>query len=591
MTTRATILVFAAALAAGPLAAQQGINLRLAQGQPARYTPPLCPLKAINSKVKKGEEVLRKAFDAKVPTERAALLAEARQNLVTAIVQEAQAGNAAAWYYLGRVALLRGDPAETDSAFTKAQELVPSCEIDITQYRQNNWAMLANTGIEFQKKNEIDSALALFRDASLLFRGLPHVYANMGVVYAGAGKDDSAAIYFAKSLEIAEKDTTLIEDRNGAALNLSIMYQRLGKYPDAIKLLHKYLGWKQQARTARVEELRKAGKADSAAQLERTPLDTEAQRALAAAFRSAGMTDSAEAVELGMVAQFAKANLDSLDTQDLMAVGVSAFNAQRYPEAEIAFAKAIKRNPWGRDSRYNLANAYFAMSRRAHDKADSLRKAKAVDSAAVYDAIGARHDSALVRETSKLLEIEPMNEDGLRLLAAGQRALKQEAAVIKTAEKLVALPFTIDVGSFQMGHSGAKLSWAATGRNPTSIEDRPLPLDTVRLAIEFLDLSGKVLDSQEIKVPPLTVRVGMADSVVKAILGQPQRTTAAASPSAEAEWVYSPTLSVYFDRGKKASGIKTTSDKASRAEFYGTKKEFALSGNGAGIVGWRYRRK
>jgi tetratricopeptide (TPR) repeat protein len=475
MTTRATILVFTAALAVGPLAAQQGINLRLAQGQPARYTPPLCPLKAINSKVKKCEEVLRKAFDAKVPAERAALITDARQNLVTAITQEAQAGNAAAWYYLGRVALLRGDPAEVDSAFTKAQELVPSCEIDITQYRQNNWAMLANTGIEFQKKNETDSALALFRDASLLFRGLPHVYANMGVVYANAAKDDSAAVYFAKSLEIAEKDTTLIEDRNSAALNLSIMYQRLGKHPEAIKLLHKYLGWK--------------------------PGDTDAQRSLAAAFRSAGMTDSATAIELGMVAQFSKSNLDSLETQDLIAVGVSAFNAQRYPEAEAAFAKAVKRNAWSRDARYNLANAYFAMARQAHEKADTLRKAKVVDSAAAYDAIGARHDSALVRETSKLLEMEPMNEDALRLLAAGQRALKQEAAVIKTAEKLVALPFTIDVNSFHMGQSVARLAADAVGRTPQDPTGKTLKAAPVAIVIEFVDAGGAVVDTKEVTIP------------------------------------------------------------------------------------------
>jgi len=479
MTTRAAILVLTAALAAGPLAAQQGINLRLAQGQPARYTPPLCPLKAINSKVKKGEELIRRAFDAKVPAERAQLITETRQNLVTAITQEAQAGNAAAWYYLGRVALLRGDPAETDSAFTKAQELVPSCEIDITQYRQNNWAMLANAGIEFQKKGEIDSALALFRDASILFRGLPHVYANMGVVFANAQKDDSAAVYFQKSLEIAEKDTTLIEDRNSAALNLSIMYQRTGKYTDAIKTLHKYLGWK--------------------------PGDTDAQRALAAAFRSAGMNDSAAAVEQGMVVAFSKTNLDSLDTQDLMAVGVSAFNAQKYPEAETAFAKAVKRNPWGRDARYNLANAYFAMSRQAHDKADTLRKAKVVDSAAAYDAIGAKHDSALVRETTKLLEMEPMNEDGLRLLAAGQRALKQEAAVIKTAEKLVALPFTIDVNSFQMGEAQARLSADAIGRSPQDPTGKPLKAAPVAIVIEFVDVGGTVVDTKEVTIPVVAI--------------------------------------------------------------------------------------
>jgi Flp pilus assembly protein TadD len=475
MTTRAAILVLSAALAAGPLAAQQGINLRLAQGQPAKYTPPLCPLKAINSKVKKGEEVLRKAYEAKAPADKATLLADARQNLVTAITAEAQGDNAAAWYYLARVALLRGDAAETDSAFTKAEALVPACEIDITQYRQNNWAMLANTAIEFQKKEQMDSAMALFRDASLLFRGLPHVYSNMGVVFHNASQDDSAAVYFGKAMEIAEKDTTLTEDRNAAAINYAIMLQRTGKHPDAIKVLRKYLAWK--------------------------PGDSDAQRSLAAAFRGAGMADSAEALEGVMVAQFAKTNLDSLDTHDLMAVGVSAFNAQRYPDAEVAFAKAVKRNPWARDARYNLANAYYAMSGQAHAKADTLRKAKAVDSAAAYDAIAARHDQALVGEAAKLLEMEPMNEDVLRLLAQGQRALKQNEAVLKTAEKLIALPFSIEVKTFHLGQGTAKLTADAVGRSPQDPTGKPLKPAPVTIVLEFVDSAGAVADTKEVTIP------------------------------------------------------------------------------------------
>jgi tetratricopeptide (TPR) repeat protein len=474
MTTRAMILVFAASLAAGPLAAQ-GINLRLAQGQPAKYTTPLCPIKAVNSKVKKGEETLRKAYEAKTPADREAQLTEARTNLVTAISAEAQASNAAAWYFLARVALMRGDAAEADSGFTKAQELQPSCEIDITQYRQNNWAMLANTAIEFQRKGEIDSALTLFRDASLLFRELPHVYSNMGVVFANASKDDSAAVYFAKALEVAEKDTTLADDRNAAALNLAIMYQRTGKHADAIKMLRRYLAWK--------------------------PDDTDAQRSLAVAFRSAGMTDSADVIERGMVAQFSKTNLDSLDTSDLLAVGVAAFNAQRYTEAENAFAKAVTRNPYGRDARYNLANAYFAMARIARERIDSLTKAKKTDSVAAYTSIAARNDTALVREISKLLEMEPMNEDGLRLLAAGQRAMHQDEALLKTAEKLVALPFTIDVSSFQMGQSVARLSLDAIGKTPMDPAGKPLKAAPMTLVVEFVDASGKTVDSKEVTVP------------------------------------------------------------------------------------------
>lgn len=448
MTTRTTILVIAMAVAAGSLSAQQGgVNLRLAQGQPARYTPPLCPIKAMNSKVDKATQLLRKAYDAKTPAERTATLAEARSNIMAAIAQEAQGENPAAWYFLARVALMRGDPAEADSGFSKAEARVPSCEIDITQYRQNSWATLGTAGIEFQKKGEIDSAMNQFRDASKIFRGLPHVYANMGVLFANRNENDSAAAYFAQSLAIAEKDTSLVDDRNTAAMNLAVMYQRVGRHLDAVAVFRKYLAWK--------------------------PDDTDARKSLAAAFRGAGLADSADAVERAMIADFSKSNLDSLDMQDLLAVGVASFNAQKYPAAEEAFGRAVKRNPYSRDARYNLANTYFAM----------------------------KDNERLIEHAAKLTEMEPFNEDALRLLVTGQRLLKREADVIKTAEKLVALPFALDISGFQMGQTTARLQGEAVGRSPTDPTGKPIKPAAVTLVVEFLDTLGAVIDTKEFTVP------------------------------------------------------------------------------------------
>lgn len=450
MTTRTTVLVIALALTAGALAAQTGkINERLALGQPPKYTQPLCPIKPMNSKVDKASQLLRKAYDAKTPADRSASLAEARTNIVAALTQEAQTGNPAAWYFLARIALMRGDAVEADSGFTKAEAMVPACEIDITQYRQNSWATLGTAGIEFQKKDQIDSAMTQFRDASTIFRGLPHVYSNMGVLFAGRGQNDSAAVYFGHSLKISEADTSLTEDRNGAALNLALMQQRLNKHLDAISVLRKYLTWR--------------------------PDDSDAKKALAASFRGAGMEDSATAVDNAMVAEFSKTNLDSLDMQDLMAVGVAAFNAQKYPESENAFARAVKRNPYSRDARYNLANTYFAM----------------------------KNNEKLVEHSARLVELEPFNEDALRLLVTGQRLLKQEDQVIKTAEKLVALPFVIDVSTFQMGQTSARLGAEAVGRSPTDATGKPLKPAPVTFVLDFLDSAGTVIDTREFTVPVL----------------------------------------------------------------------------------------
>ena len=215
-----------------------------------------------------------------------------------------------------------------------------------------------------------------------------------------------------------------------------------------------------------------------------------------------------------MVNRFSKMNLDSLDSQDLMSVGVLAFNKTKYADAEAAFAKAVKRNPWGRDARYNLANTYLAMAKVASDSGDALRKlakgrnlseavkAQLADTVKL-DAQANEANAKLVVEASKLLEFEPMNEDNLRLLAQGQRALKQNDAVYKTAEKLVALPFSVEVTLFQLGQTTAKFAGEATGRAAQDAAGKPIKSGPVTLVFEFVDVSGTVVDTKETVVPVL----------------------------------------------------------------------------------------
>jgi tetratricopeptide (TPR) repeat protein len=485
---RFSVLALALAVAGGSPLAAQARNQRLAQAQGNKFVPPLCNLSLGNKKVEQGRNALRKAYEAKTPADRATQLGDAKANLETAISAEAQGSNAAAWYFLARVALLEGDPAGADSAFTKAEALAPSCELDITQYRQNNWATLGTAGIEMQRQGQNDSALVMFRDANYLFRGLPHVYTNMGVMFANMDRDDSAAVYFAKSLEIAEKDTALVEDRNSVALNLAIVLQRVNRHRDAVAVLHKLIAWK--------------------------PGDLDAQKSLAIAFRGAGMTDSAEVIENRMVSTFSAMNPDSLDTRDLMSVGIAAFNKYDYPQALDAFERIVKRNPWGRDAIFNVANTHLAMATKAADSADALRKAARATrtpsealraqlaDTVKFDAEARAANQKLVQEAQRLLELEPLNEDAVRLLAQGQRSLG-DSAVLKTAERLVRLPFSLEVTMFQIGQTGARFAAQATGRAAQDAQGRPIAPAPLTVTVEFVNASGTVVDSKEFTIPAL----------------------------------------------------------------------------------------
>ena len=243
---------------------------------------------------------------------------------------------------------------------------------------------------------------------------------------------------------------------------------------------------------------------------------TDTEKTLALTFRNQGMTDSAEAMEHSVVTKFSAMNLDSLDTGDLLTVGVAHFNAARYDQAKAAFEKAVERNGWSRDARYNLAITYLAESRTARDSTEALKKAARATrtptaamkaqfaDTAKLDATLAETYRGLEKEATRLVEIDPMNEDALRLLAQAQRGLKEEQASYKTAEKLVGLPFSVEITGFQMGSTRARLIAEATGRNPMDAEGKPIKTTPMTLVVEFLDAQGSVVDSKEVQVPVLT---------------------------------------------------------------------------------------
>jgi tetratricopeptide (TPR) repeat protein len=406
-----------------------------------------CNLKTAG-KVGDGQKALRAGLEDKDAAKRTASLEMALRTL-QAEVAGTQAQSSGGWYYLARTYLALGDVAGADSAFARAQALAPDCEVDISSYRQNSWAFLATRGIEAQRNGMADSAMYYFRGASVMYQDLPHVFENMGVIFANAEFNDSAAVYFAKAAEVAKRDTSLVDNRNSATLNQAMVLQRSGRSAEAIPVLKEYLTW--------------------------VPGDTDARKSLAYAFRQAGMADSADALEKAIVEEFSKMNLDSLPTQDLMAVGVSMFNSQQYDQASQVFSKLAARNPWSRDAVYNLANSYLALKQ--------------------WDKLA---------ETGKqLVAMEPLNEDSYRLMGQAYRELNQQDAVLKAAEALVSLPVNVEVTGFVMRPDGARFTATATGRSATDALGKALKPVPVNLVVEFVTEAGQVVASQDVSVPVL----------------------------------------------------------------------------------------
>jgi tetratricopeptide (TPR) repeat protein len=412
---------------------------------PSRYTPPDCGLKAGHFKVSSGATYLKTGVETGVPANRTRVLASGQKVILEAIEKNGQEKNPAAWYNLGRIYLHQGDIVGADTAFTKAETLAPKCKDEISKVRYMGWVPLVNAGIDFTKAQNSDSALALFRQANIIYRDKPLAYLNSGIIFANAGQTDSAIAYWQTASEIGER-TNVVEDRNLATRNLGAALQRANRHKDAVPVLEKYLGW--------------------------VPTDAEVKRALAGSYRATGQVEKAQALEkeVGAPAPAAAAG-----AANQMTAAIALYNQKNYKDAAAAFEQVVAAEPYNRDALFGLANSY----------------------------IGLKNGPKLVATAARLVEIEPMNQEIVRMLATGQRMAKKEAQANKTAIQALALPVTVNVNQFAPTADGASITATATGREAQTAQGKPIAAAPLVLVFEFLDGKGTAVANQEVPVPAL----------------------------------------------------------------------------------------
>jgi tetratricopeptide (TPR) repeat protein len=440
--------VLATANAVPALAQQPTVSDRVVKSMPSRYTPPECGLKAGHFKVSSGATYLKTGIETEVPANRTRVLASGQKVIVEAIEKNGQEKNPAAWYYLGRVYLQQGDIVGADTAFTKAEVLAPKCKQEISKVRYMGWVPLVNAGIDFVKAKNSDSALALFRQANIIYRDKPVAFLNAGIIFANTGQADSAIVYWQKASEIGEQ-ANVVEDRNVATRNLGAALQRANRHKEAVSVLEKYLGW--------------------------VPNDAEVKRALAGSYRVTGQTEKAEALEKEVGAPPPGAASAAGGAASQMNAAIALYNQKNYKDAAVAFEQVLAAEPYNRDALFGLANAY----------------------------IGLKNGPKLAEAAARLQAIEPMNEEVIRMLANGQRMAKKEALANKTAIQVLALPTTVAVTQFAPTADAATISGTATGREAQTAQGKPIAAKPFTLVFEFLDTKGTVVANQEVPVPTL----------------------------------------------------------------------------------------
>ncbi len=477
----------ASALLLLPLAAtaaesqQRVISDRVARAMPTTYQAPDCGLKSNHFKVSSGATYLKTGIETDVGENQKRALDSGERVLLEAMQQNDQDDNPAAWYYLGRIYLQRGDIYGADSALTRAEKMAPACAKDIDLYRRNAWVSLIKGGNDFEEQKNTDSALAMYRQAGVVYRKSPIPYYQVAAVMNDQKQVDSATVYFGRAVEAGANvtDTIEINVRNRSAFNLGALLLNAQKHAEAAAAFERYLKW--------------------------VPNDVEAKRGLAAAYRGQGQVAKAQALEQEVVAAGgSRASAGGAPgagagagSADLMNVGVSLYNDKKYAEAAEAFSKVAQAEPYNRDALFNLANTYLAV----------------------------RDGPKLLATAQRLSAMEPLNENSLKLVGEGYKQSKKVDEAIMVAEKVLAMPVDVKVTDFTPGPSDAKLTGTATGREAQTPAGKPIPPAPVTIVVEFLDAKGTVVGSQDVALPALAA-------------GKSQDITAAAKGAGIVAWRY-----------------------------------------------------
>jgi len=491
-----------------------------------------CQLTQSNSKINNGIQALKTAVEK--PDQRATQLAQARKALTDAIVQDGQSGNPAAWYYLGRHAVLAGDPAAADTAFARAATLAPACAVDIATYRDELWGRLVNDALTVSQDGKLDSALALLHAAARLEPHNPKAFATAAALYASRGNDDSAYAYYRLAGRSAGDDTTYASDKREALSNAwHLLVRKVQGHPAAQRaarvrgsldslqraitadsiVLARLVGSSQSRRargaklapadqqlftrdsTARAQAVAR-GRSALAAALQQLaadstaltaafapaigalneyvaafPADVDAATTLATLYAQSGHGNQAAAVFDSL-----GAHAKNLDPDALFGPGVRLVGQGLYQPGARALALGLARNPYRREALFSLAIAYYQL-----------------------------HDStALLPAAQRLAALDPLNRASLKLVAAGWDFRRErDSAKAYAARADTGIAVEIAVVSFIPDSAGAGIAGLATNLKAT-------PSKPAHLTVELLDVGGQVVATLTQDLPALASRQSQA---------------------------------------------------------------------------------
>jgi len=468
------------------------VTVPLAAQQPAanRWADPKCDLKPNHYLVNQGMGYLKDATTTRFEDQKKKDLSDAQRLLTQAVTTGDQGKNPAAWYYLARYYIMTTDAQGADSAFARAQTLKPECKDDISIWRRFVWMPTFNAGIAAWQANNTDSAIASFRRATALLPNEPTGIKYLATLLYNAGKTDSAVIYFRRAADVAAADPKFAQERKDALYNLGRIQQSLQQIPEAQATYREYLGL--------------------------YPNDAEIMASLGGTYMQKASKDTAYRDSAFAIYRQIISKGDSMGFYQLYRVGAEiSQTVPEDPDTSVAgsscrTAARAKRPPLtpariraSCDSvTKGLARAYFNSSRAAFSLAAqaldaSLRINPYYRETLIFranTALGMRDSVTALAMSRRLLDVDPMNRIGIKIMAYAQ----QQNAKIDSALYYYRLSDSTLIGDVVVSQFDSTDTGRDVKGSVTNVREKPNA--PYKLVFEFVDLQGQVVTTDTVQV-------------------------------------------------------------------------------------------
>jgi tetratricopeptide (TPR) repeat protein len=445
-----------------------------------RWVKPRCDIKPGHFMVNSGVLYLMSAANTQHEAQRTKDLRDAERVLNEAITKQSQDKNGAAWYYLARYYGIKEDLVGADTAFTRAQTLVPACKDDIVNWRRNYWTPVFNQGVQAYNAGKADSATYYFRKAGAIYPEPTGLSALAGL-YASTGQPDSALFYYGKAAEAAGTDPKFAKEKKEALYNRGAVLYQNKRWPEAREAFRAYLNTYPndgQALAALASSYSMESKHDSALAIYQRILQRADSADPNTLFSAGGAMFNSVAQPPDTAASAAecrKAAKTPAERQRCTAAAKAtvrqhdSLSAGTYRMAAQAFEAGLARAPYSRDGLYNLTSTYYMLQ----DSAKMLPVAQ------------------------RLVAIDPMNRNAIRLVAAGfQMKGKTDSTVAYISRAESTLVADVNIQNFRSDDQGASIEAVVTNFHNK-------PSQPFKIVFEFLKQDGTVVTTQTVDVPAL----------------------------------------------------------------------------------------